>query len=79
MAVKHLTPLKKLLSDRGVTLMQLAVIAGTSESTVSKWRNRITPPAEQFRERIIEGLELTDEEIMELGWPEAEGAAGVRG
>jgi transcriptional regulator with XRE-family HTH domain len=74
----QLTPLGRLLAAREITGRELAVAIGTPESTVSRWRGRVTPPSEKFRKAIIRRLKLTDEELRDLGWPEGEKeSAGV--
>jgi len=67
-----LTPLKELLTERRISLRDLAGVAGTTETTCSRWRNRVTPPEEQYRAKIIKAYKLTDEELRKLGWPEGE-------
>lgn len=67
--------LPQIMSDRGITNRELAIVTGTNESQVSRWRSGVTPnPA--YRRKIIRKLKLTDEEISALGWPEGE-KAGV--
>jgi transcriptional regulator with XRE-family HTH domain len=61
-----------LLAARGLTGRELAVAIGTPESTVSRWRSRVTPPSQKFRKVIIRKLKLTDKELRDLGWPEGE-------
>ena len=58
-------------------MREVAAAIGVTETTVSRWRNRVTPPSSENRAKIIEAFGLTRAELRKLQWPEAKEAAGV--
>lgn len=68
---EHQTPLKDFLAKRGLSMREVASAVKVTETTVSRWRNRITPPSPEHRKAFIAAFEPTRTELRKLGWPEA--------
>lgn len=73
MTAGHRTTLKQLMDEREILAKALANAVGTDASTVSRWRNGLTPNAE-MRGRISEALTLEESDLIALGWQDKETA-----
>lgn len=52
-------------TDLGMTQVQLSEATGIPQSHISRWENGGTPPT-RFLARLIDGLEITPDELAEL-------------
>lgn len=70
MKTEQNTSLKALMEEREILAKTLANAVGTDPSTVSRWRNGLTPNKE-MRTLISDAMNLSDAERVALGWDEA--------
>jgi len=67
MYAKHQTTLSDVLAAREMTGKALAHAIGATESQVSNYRRGLRPSPERARQ-MYDALQMTDEEILSLGW-----------